>query len=101
MPKPTYQILVCQSFRVKGDPQGVCHKKTDGLLQYMEEEILDRGLDVLITPTGCMKLCDNGPVMVVQPNNWWFGNIDSEKAVDAVLDSIEDGEPAADFMVYD
>ena len=43
---PERQILVCQSFRSKGDPKGICHKQTDGFLQYLEEEILDRGLDV-------------------------------------------------------
>mgnify|MGYP003561709593 CR=1 FL=1 len=34
---PERQILVCQSFRLKGDPKGVCHKKTDGFLQFIEE----------------------------------------------------------------
>ena len=74
--------------------------KTDGLLQYMEEEILDRGMDCLITPTGCMKQCEDGPIVVVQPKDWWFKNIDSEEAVDAVLDSIEDGEKAEEYALY-
>ncbi|MGE4298959.1 MAG: ferredoxin [Desulfovibrionaceae bacterium] len=100
MAKPEYHILVCQSFRVGGDPKGVCHKQTDGFLQYMEEEILDRGLDILISTTGCLKQCDNGPVMVVHPNNWWFGKVDSESAIDAILDGIEDGTPAADYLIY-
>ena len=45
MATPERQILVCQSFRVAGDKKGICHKNTDGFLQYLEEEILDRGLD--------------------------------------------------------
>jgi NADH:ubiquinone oxidoreductase subunit E len=70
MKKPDHMILVCASFRVAGDPKGVCNKKgSTGLLQYMEEEILDRGLDCLILTTGCMKQCDDGPVMIVQPEN--------------------------------
>ena len=51
----------------------------------MEEEILARGLDILITATGCMKLCEKGPIMVVQPDNWWFGGVSSEEAIDAIL----------------
>jgi (2Fe-2S) ferredoxin len=99
MAKPTHHILVCQSFRAKGDAKGVCHKKTDGFLQYMDEEILDRGLDALISTTGCLKQCDNGPVVVIHPQNWWFGNVDSEEAIDAILDGLEDGEPCQDFLL--
>ncbi|MBL0379442.1 MAG: (2Fe-2S) ferredoxin domain-containing protein [Desulfofustis sp. PB-SRB1] len=96
---PERQILVCQSFRLKGDPKGVCHKKTDGFLQFIEEEIIDRGLDMHVVATGCMKQCDAGPVMVVQPENWWFQNVDSEAAIEAILDGLEDGEPAADYLL--
>ncbi|MCI5160630.1 MAG: (2Fe-2S) ferredoxin domain-containing protein, partial [Candidatus Electrothrix sp. AX5] len=39
------QILLCQSFRAAGDKKGICHKQSEGLLQYIEEEVLDRGLD--------------------------------------------------------
>ena len=99
MPKPTHQILVCQSFRHKGEPKGVCFKQTDGFLQYLEEEILDRGLDVQVIATGCLKQCENGPVMVVQPENWWYKGVTSTEIIDAILDSIEDGEPAADYLI--
>ncbi len=93
MEKPATHILVCASFRASGAPQGVCHKKgSAGLLPYLEQEISDRGLDgVSVTATGCLKACDRGPVMVVYPGNVWYGGIDSEGAVDAVLDAIESG----------
>jgi (2Fe-2S) ferredoxin len=99
MALPEKQILVCQSFRSKGDPKGICHKQTDGFLQYIEEEILDRGLDMQVIATGCLKQCESGPIMVVQPNNWWFKNISSEDAIDAVLDGVEDGEPPAEYLI--
>jgi (2Fe-2S) ferredoxin len=38
-------------------------------------------------------------VLVVYPENWWFGRIDSEGAVDAVIDSIEQGTPSADYSM--
>lgn len=96
---PANQILVCQSFRLGGDPKGICIKKTDGFLQYLEEEILDRGLDCQVTATGCLKQCENGPAMVVQPQNWWFKGVDSEEAIDAILDGLEDGEPPAEYLI--
>ncbi|MGE4551623.1 MAG: ferredoxin [Desulfovibrionaceae bacterium] len=96
---PERLILVCQSFRSGGDPKGVCYKQTEGFLQYLEEEILDRGLDIQVTATGCLKQCERGPVMVVQPDNWWFKGVDSTDAIDAILDGIEDGSPAADYLL--
>ena len=96
---PASQILVCQSFRLKGDPKGICHKKTNGFLQYLEEEILDRGLDCQVTATGCLKQCENGPAMVVQPQNWWFKGVESEEIIDAILDGLEDGEPPEEYLI--
>lgn len=99
MALPERQILVCQSFRTGGDPKGICHKQTDGFLQYLEEGIIDRGLDMLVTATGCLKQCENGPIMVVQPDNWWFKGVNSEAAIDAILDGVENGEPAAEYLI--
>jgi (2Fe-2S) ferredoxin len=95
MEKPQYHIFVCASFRADGDPKGVCHKKgSTSLLPYIENEILDRGLDAQITSTGCMKACDYGPVMVIHPTGQWYGGVDSEAAVDEILDALEDGTVA-------
>ncbi len=99
MALPERQIMLCQSFRSKGDPKGICHKQTDGFLQYIEEEILDRGLDMQIVATGCLKQCESGPIMVIQPDNLWFKGIDSEGAIDAVFDGLEDGEPPSDYLI--
>ncbi|MGB3222295.1 MAG: (2Fe-2S) ferredoxin domain-containing protein [Desulforhopalus sp.] len=99
MALPERQVLLCQSFRSKGDPKGICHKQTDGFLQYIEEEILDRGLDMQVVATGCLKQCESGPIMVIQPDNLWFKGIDSEAAIDAVLDGLEDGEPPEDHLI--
>ena len=96
---PSTQILLCQSFRLKGDAKGICHKKTDGFLQYLEEEVLDRGLDCLVTATGCLKQCEKGPTLVVQPHNWWYQGVDSEDVIDAILDALEDGRPAPEYLI--
>jgi (2Fe-2S) ferredoxin len=100
MEKPAHHILVCASFRVAGEPQGLCHKKGSvSLLPYLEEEILDRGLDVLVSTTGCLKQCEKGPVMVIYPQNTWYGGVDSEASVDAILDAIEGGDTAEDYLL--
>jgi (2Fe-2S) ferredoxin len=100
MEKPEHHILVCASFRASGEPQGVCHKKgSTAFLPYIENEILDRGMDAMVSSTGCLKVCDRGPAMVVYPENIWYGKLESEDDIDAILDAIEDGEVAEDFVI--
>jgi len=93
------QILVCQSFRMAGDKKGICHKGTDGFLQYLEEEVIDRGLDCLISATTCLKHCENGPIMVIQPDNLWFKEVNSEEIIDKILDGLEDGDPPVEHLL--
>jgi (2Fe-2S) ferredoxin len=55
-------------------------------------EAQDRGLDdVMISSTGCMNVCDNGPVMVVYPENIWYKQATIQTA-EAILDSLEEGK---------
>lgn len=100
MNKPEHHIFVCASFRAGGEPKGACHKKGSiELLPYIENEILDRGLDIQVTSTGCMKTCDYGPVMVIHPEGHWYGNVASEEIVDEILDAVEDGTVVEEYII--
>lgn len=96
-----HHIFVCCSFRGNGAPQGTCNKKGSvNYLPYLEEEISDRDMGgTQVTATGCLQVCDRGPAMVVYPENWWFGDINGEDDIDAVLDSIESGVPDGDHLI--
>jgi len=88
MEKPDCHIFLC------------CHKKDSvSLLPYIENEILDRGLNAQITSTGCMKACDYGPVLMVYPQGYWYGNVDTEEIVDEILDALEDGNVAEGLLI--
>jgi (2Fe-2S) ferredoxin len=100
MSKPQYHFLVCNSFRLSGEPQGACNKKDAvDLLQHLEEEIIDRSIDAQVSSTGCLKVCDRGPVMVVYRAGWWFGEMIEEK-IDEVLDALDAGEPPVDSLLF-
>jgi len=100
MQKPKHHIFVCCSYRVGGEAKGICHqKKALSLIQYLATEISDRGInDIMVSSTGCLKVCDHGPVMVVYPEGYWYGGVD-EEAVDVILDALEEGKPAARFLI--
>ncbi len=96
MQVPSRHFFVCNSFRLQGEAQGVCNKKKAvSLLQYLSDEVISRGLDAMVSSKGCLKVCDRGPVMIVQPDNIWYGHM-SEERIDAILDGIEDGELPAE-----
>lgn len=97
--KPEHHIFICNSFRTKGEAQGVCNKKKAvSLIQYLENELVDRGLDnVLVSSTGCLKLCEHGPVMMIYPDNYWYGEV-NEEAIDEILDALEEDKPAEDYL---
>lgn len=101
MTKPKHHIFVCCSFRASGEPQGVCHKKGAAeFLPYLESELADRGLaDVQVSSTGCLKVCDRGPALVIYPENYWYGGIDSEDKLDEILDALEEGKAAEEYLI--
>ena len=52
---------------------------------------------VMVSSTGCLKLCEHGPVLVVYPENHWYGEVNEEK-IDEVLDALQAGEPATGLL---
>jgi (2Fe-2S) ferredoxin len=101
MQKPKQHILVCASFRTSGEAQGICHKKgSHGLLGYLENELANRGLDgVSVSSTGCLKVCDRGPALIVYPEGDWYGQVTSSQVIDEILDGMEDGKPCEKHLL--
>jgi len=101
MEKPNHHILVCASFRASGETQGICHKKGAGsFLPYIASELEDREMgDVLVSSTGCLNICEEGPVMIVYPQGYWYKGVTSEDAIDEILDALEEGEAAEAYLM--
>ncbi|WP_075591425.1 (2Fe-2S) ferredoxin domain-containing protein [Labilibacter marinus] len=101
MKKPEYHILVCNSYRVAGDAKGFCNKNGAGdFIPYIMEECNDRGIDAAVTSTACLNVCSQGPIMVIHPNNLWYGEITEEK-IDEILDALEEGEAVEEYLISD
>ncbi|PTY03147.1 ferredoxin [Opitutaceae bacterium EW11] len=98
--RPSHHLFVCGSFRANGERQGVCHKKDSmSLLSYLQNEIQDRMLDgVEVSVTGCMNLCTKGPVMIDYPKGHFY-RVPNTGALDAILDAIEGGTVAQEFLL--
>ena len=94
MQKPKHHIFVCCSTRLNGTVQGVCAKK-DGLeiLQNLVEEVGDREIEdeVMVSHMGCVGLCSMGPVVMIYPEQTWYGNVTPDDA-EEILDALEEGK---------
>jgi (2Fe-2S) ferredoxin len=102
MKKPDRVILVCCSFRQGKDPQGKCFKKgSAGLLGLLEEGLSDRNIEnVMISSTGCMNVCDAGPVMAIYPEGYWYGNV-TEESLEEILDALAENKAAEAYLIGD
>lgn len=99
MHKPQYHLFLCNSFRITGEPQGACNRKGClDLLQHLQTEIGDRGIDAIVSTTSCLNICEKGPILVVYPNQWWYHGLTEDK-VDQILDALEEGQPVPELLL--
>jgi len=98
MQKPDHHILVCASFRGL-EAKGKCIKKDSmNLINYLEEELSERGMNAIVSSTGCLKLCEGGPILVIYPHGYWYRNVNGENDIDEILDALESGKPAESYL---
>lgn len=98
MQKPNYHIFVCTSSRANGQQKGFCHGKASvEIMTRFMEEIEERGIgvEVFLSNTGCFGICEKGPVVVVYPDNVWYGSVTSDDVVEILDQHIEGGKPVA------
>lgn len=95
MVKPKYHIFVCSSSRINGTQKGYCHSKDSvQIINNFMEEVESRGLsgDVMITNTGCLGICNQGPIVIVYPEGVWYGAVTPDDVEEIVESHIENGE---------
>ena len=99
MQKPDHHFFVCASFRGT-EAKGKCIKKESlQLIPTLEEELADRGLNAMVSSTGCLKLCEEGPVMVIYPQAYWYRGVENEDVLAEILDALEEGKPAEKYLI--
>lgn len=89
MPKPAYHILVCTNQRPPGHPRGSCGEQNAmAILERFGMGLEQKMLfgKALLSTTGCLGPCTQGPVVVVYPDAVWYKGVKSED-VDEILDS--------------
>lgn len=94
MDKPKHHIFVCTSSRLTGENKGYCIQQNGkDIIRAFVEEIQDRDLDseVMVTNTGCFGLCSMGPIVMIYPEQTWYGKVTVDD-VEEIMDALEEGK---------
>lgn len=84
-----HHVFFCCNQRQNGD--SCCNDHGASALQtYAKERTAELGLkgkgSVRINKAGCLGRCDDGPVLVVYPDNVWYTFVDKDD-IDEIIDS--------------
>ncbi len=62
------------------------------MMKFMEEiEEREIGGEVFINNTGCFGICEKGPIVVVYPDNVWYGSVTPDDVEEILDEHIEGG----------
>ena len=89
-----FHLFICTQQK----PEGVPSCPVSGAFQVLgglDREISAQGLsaDVQLTTSGCMGLCDEGPVMVIYPAGVWYRHVKASDVAEIVGTHLGDGKP--------
>lgn len=89
-----HHVFVCTNQRDNGEP--CCHVRGGSdAFAYAKERIAQMQLNgpggVRINKAGCLGRCDAGPVLVVYPEETWYGYVDNEDIEEIVQEHLVHG----------
>ena len=96
MAKPKKHLLVCVQSRPPGHPRGSCGSRgCAAVYQKFMDVFQARGLwnDYLLTNTGCLGPCQQGPSVLVYPESVMYCGLTPEDVEEFVERQLIGGEP--------
>jgi len=102
MPSLQRHVFVCVNERPADNPKGCCKSKGGvEVRDQLKVELNKRGLAKLIRANnaGCLDQCESGVVIVVYPEQVWYGNVKPEDITEIVEKHLIGGEAVARLML--
>jgi (2Fe-2S) ferredoxin len=89
-----HHVFVC----TQSKPEGLTSCPATGslpVLQALERELILQNVDddVQVTTSGCLGLCDDGPVMIVYPEGTWYRKVCEADVKEIVRSHLKAGDP--------
>jgi (2Fe-2S) ferredoxin len=104
MSKFTSHIFICCNRRSSDHPRGSCDQAGyEKLRSAFKAEIAKRGLKpaVRANKAGCLDQCELGPIVVIYPQQIWYGGV-TEKDVSRIIQkTVVEGNILDDLLIED
>jgi (2Fe-2S) ferredoxin len=99
--KLTHHIFVCTNERPSGHPRGCCHARgAEDLVKLFKEAVSSAGLsaEVRAQKAGCLDVCEQGPAVVIYPDNLWYGHV-TPSDVSEIVRAMQEGKPLERLLI--
>jgi (2Fe-2S) ferredoxin len=102
MPKLKRHIFICTNVRPADNPKGSCSAKGSELIRdKIAGELAKRGLNKMMraNKAGCLDCCECGPVVVVYPEQVWYGGVTPEDVEEIVEKHLVGGQVVERLLI--
>jgi (2Fe-2S) ferredoxin len=104
MPKFQRHLFICTHERESNDPKGSCkHRGSEELASQFKKKLYDQGLKRVVraNKAGCLDQCARGCVMVVYPENVWYGGVTLNDVDEIIEEHIKNGRVVERLVIAD
>ena len=97
-----YHVLVCTQQKTENVTSCAAAGVAE-VVDTLHEELGKQGLadEVIVSTTGCLGACDLGPVMIVYPDETWYGPVKPADVAEIIASHLKTGRPVARLMIGD
>lgn len=97
-------IFVCENKRPEGHPRGCCSEKgSSELREHLKQKIKEIGLNssIRVNSSGCLDACEFGAVVLVYPEQVWYGGVTKNDVDEIIQSHIINNTPVERLMIRD
>ena len=97
-----HYLFVCTNVRPEGNPRPSCGRSGSGaMLEALKLELQRQGLSKTFARAcscSCLDMCDEGPVVAVQPDGVFYGRLTPDW-VPRIVQALKDGQRLPEIAI--
>ncbi|MCX7875843.1 MAG: (2Fe-2S) ferredoxin domain-containing protein [Melioribacteraceae bacterium] len=97
-------VLICDNHRDPSDKRGCCAAKgSSEILDNFKKRLKELGLThkMRANKSGCLDACEHGAVVLVYPEQIWYGNVKPEDIEEIIQSHLINNIPVERLMIKD